>query len=70
MILLSYEGFRLRSSLLVHCLSAPACAACTADRQARRQGLRKNNGSTKRSNGSTEFAEDRRYTVDIPKIIF
>jgi len=32
MTLLIYEDFRLRSSLPVRCLSAPACAACTADK--------------------------------------
>jgi len=51
MTLLIYEDFRSRSSLPVRCLSAPPARQTGADthRQARRQGMRKNNGSTERS---------------------
>jgi len=60
MALLIYEDFRSRSSLPV-----PPARQTGADtyRQARRQGMRKNNGSA-------ELAEDRRHIVDIPGIIF
>ena len=58
MTLLIYEDFRSRSSLPVCCLSAPARAACTADR------------ACEKNNGSTEHAEVCRHIVDILRIIF